>query len=57
MLARDTFSTFCVRPLLQILSQRIESAKTLMRPRYNSVNRTNVDDTLAESADAGEEEC
>lgn len=42
--------------LLQILSQRIESAKTLMRPRYNSANKMNTDDALVENTDVGEEE-
>lgn len=42
---------------LQILSQRIESAKTLMRPRYNSANKMNADDVLVENTDdVGEEE-
>ncbi|XP_027844223.2 uncharacterized protein LOC114124962 isoform X1 [Aphis gossypii] len=41
----------------QILSQRIESAKTLMRPRYNSANKMNADDALVEDADnVGEED-
>ncbi|KAL4143837.1 hypothetical protein QTP88_006101 [Uroleucon formosanum] len=41
----------------QILSQRIESAKTLMRPRYNSANKMNADDVLVENTDdVGEEE-
>ncbi|VVC37671.1 Protein of unknown function DUF4619 [Cinara cedri] len=35
----------------QILSQRIESAKTLMRPRYNSASKTNnADEAIVEHA-------
>ncbi|XP_025410932.1 uncharacterized protein CCDC198-like [Sipha flava] len=41
----------------QILNQRIESAKTLMRPRYNSTtNQVNVDEKLTEDEEVKDEE-
>ncbi|XP_050442569.1 uncharacterized protein CCDC198-like isoform X2 [Adelges cooleyi] len=41
---------------LQILNQRIESAKTLMRPRYNSASKANGgEDKLEENEGVGEE--
>ncbi|XP_050523671.1 uncharacterized protein CCDC198-like [Daktulosphaira vitifoliae] len=40
---------------LRILNQRIESAKTMMRPRYNSISKANGDSTLAGNEDVGEE--
>lgn len=45
------------RRLLQILSQRIESAKTLIRGRYNSANKMTAEElnALEENADVGEE--